>query len=96
MRALLGLDCILPTTTSSTLVRTVDDCRRLPLISERVLIAGHSKTFGIKMSLLSVWHMEDGDGTAMTVVQLARSLIGHLIAPTTALVSFGAAQSLRL
>lgn len=48
------------------------------------------------MSLLSVWHMEDGKDTAMTVVQLARSLIGHLIAPTAALVSFGAAQLLRI
>jgi hypothetical protein len=44
------------------------------------------------MNLPSVWHMEDRKGTAMAVVQLARSLIGQLIAPTAALVSLGATQ----
>lgn len=46
------------------------------------------------MSLPSVWKMGDREGTAVAVFQHARTLIGHLLAPTAALVGLVAMQIL--
>lgn len=65
---------------------------RLPSTSKPVTILGHNRIFGIRMSLPSIWKTGDREGTAVAVLQLARSLIGHLLAPTAALVGSGAIQ----